>query len=116
GDRWPKRSPSRANPPTDAIIREEGPYVPASPTDLCGPTPADKMTNLKDLPKKFIDPRGLGAYCSAHIIGLAYNPEKIKTPPKSWNDLLKPEFKGRVGLCSMGSTLISAWMVEIARI
>jgi len=107
---------SKANPPYDAIILDEGPYVAAIPHDIFAPIPADKMTNLKDLPKKFIDPRGLGAYCSAQIIGLAYNPEKIKTPPKSWNDLLKPEFKGRVGLCSMGSTLISAWMVEIARI
>ena len=34
----------------------------------------------------------------------------------SWNDLLKPEYKGRVGLASMGSTLVSAWMAEIARL
>src|SRR5229473_2436684 len=90
------------------------PYTNALP--IFAPIPADKVPNLKDLPKKFIDSRGLGAFCSAQIIGLAYNPEKIKTPPKSWNDLLKPEYKGRVGLSSMGSTLISAWMVEIARI
>src|SRR5436190_18653934 len=107
---------AKANPPYDAIILDEGPFIAALPHDIFAPIPADKVPNLKDLPKKFIDPRGLGAFCSAQIIGLAYNPEKIKTPPKSWNDLLKPEYKGRVGLCSMGSTLVSAWMVEIARI
>src|SRR5207247_2080180 len=40
---------------------------------------------------------------------------KTRTAPRSWNDLLKPEYKGRVGLSSMGSTLTSAWMAEIAR-
>jgi putative spermidine/putrescine transport system substrate-binding protein len=30
--------------------------------------------------------------------------------------MLKPEYKGRIGLVSMGSTLGSAWMAEIARI
>ena len=66
------------------------------------------------MPPKFVDPRGLGVFISAQIIGIAYNPEKIKTPPRSWNDLLKPEYKGRVGLSNMAGTLVQAWMVEIA--
>lgn len=107
---------AKANPPYDAIILDEGPYIAALPHGIFEPIPVDKVPNLKDLPKKFIDPHGLGVYCSAQIIGIAYNPEKIKTPPRSWNDLLRPEYRGRVGLSSMGSTLISAWMVEIARI
>src|SRR5438552_134019 len=68
---------SRANPPYDAIILDEGPFIAAISHDIFAPIPADKVPNLKDLPKKFVDPRGLGAYCSAQIIGLAYNPEKI---------------------------------------
>lgn len=28
--------------------------------------------------------------------GIAYNTNAIKTPPQSWDDLLKPEYKGRV--------------------
>ena len=107
---------AKANPPYDAIILDEGPFIAALPHDVFAPLPADKIPNLKDLPKKFIDPRGLGAFCSAQIIGLAYNTDKIKNPPKSWNELLSPQYKGRVGLSSMGSTLISAWMVDIARI
>jgi putative spermidine/putrescine transport system substrate-binding protein len=74
------------------------------------------MPNLKDVPAKFVDSRGFGVFCSGQIIGIAYNTEKVKNPPKNWNDLLKPEYKGRVGLASMGSTLVSAWMVEIARL
>lgn len=32
---------------------------------------------------------------------IAYNPEKIKTPPKSLNDLWDPRYKGRVGLADI---------------
>jgi putative spermidine/putrescine transport system substrate-binding protein len=106
---------SKANPPYDAIILDEGPFIAALPHDIFEKIPADKVPNVKDVPKKFVDPRGLAIFCSAQIIGIAYNPEKIKTPPRSWNDLLKPEYKGRVGLSSMGSTLTTAWMAEIAR-
>jgi len=107
---------SKANPPFDVIILDEGPYLAALQHDIFEKLPVDKMPHLKDLPAKFIDPRGLGAFVSGQIMGIAYNTAKIKTPPKSWNDLLKPEFKGRVGLAGMGSTLMSAWMVEIARL
>jgi putative spermidine/putrescine transport system substrate-binding protein len=107
---------AKANPPYDAIILDEGPYLAAMQHGIFEKLPVDKLPNLKDLPKKFIDPHGLGAYCSAQIIGIAYNPEKIKVPPRSWNDLLKPEYKGRVGLAGMGSTLISAWLVDVARV
>lgn len=107
---------SKANPPFDVIILDEGPYLAALQHDIFEKIPTDKLTHLKDLPPKFVDPRGLGVFVSGQIIGIAYNTDKIKTPPRSWNDLLKPEFKGRVGLAGMGSTLMSAWMVEMARL
>jgi putative spermidine/putrescine transport system substrate-binding protein len=107
---------SKANPPFDVIILDEGPSLAALQHDIFEKLPVDKMPHMKDLPQKFVDPRGLGAFVSGQIIGIAYNTARIKTPPKSWNDLLKPEYKGRVGLAGMGSTLMSAWMVEIARL
>jgi putative spermidine/putrescine transport system substrate-binding protein len=106
---------SKANPPYDVIILDEGPYLAALSQDIFEKIPTDKMPYLKDVPAKLVDPRGLGVFVSGQIIGIAYNTEKIKNPPRSWNDLLKPEYKGRVGLAGMGSTLMSAWMVEIAR-
>jgi putative spermidine/putrescine transport system substrate-binding protein len=107
---------SKANPPFDVIILDEGPYLAALQHDIFEKLPVDRMPHMKDLPAKFIDPRGLGAFVSGQIIGIAYNTDRIKTPPKSWNDLLDPKYKGRVGLAGMGSTLMSAWMVEIARL
>jgi putative spermidine/putrescine transport system substrate-binding protein len=48
-------------------------------------------------------------------VGLTYNPEKIKTPPTSWRDLWKPEFKGRVGITNLNSTLGTGFIVEVAK-
>lgn len=107
---------SKANPAFDVIILDEGPYLAALQHDIFEKLPVDRMPHMKDLPEKFVDPRGFGAFVSGQIIGIAYNTDRIKTPPKSWTDLLKPEFKGRVGLAGMGSTLMSAWMVEMARL
>lgn len=107
---------SKANPPFDVIILDEGPYLAALSQDIFDPIPAEKVPNLADVPSKLIDPRGLGVFVSGQIIGIAYNTDTIKTPPTSWDDLLKPEYKGRVGLAGMGSTLMSAWMVEMARL
>ena len=111
-----KVAASKANPPFDVIILDEGPYLAALSQDIFEKIPVDRIPNLKDVPAALQDPRGLGAFVSGQIIGIAYNTEKIKNPPRSWNDLLKPEYKGRVGLAGMGSTLMSAWMVEIARL
>lgn len=106
---------SKANPPFDVVILDEGPYLNALQHDIFEKIPVDKVPHLKDIPPRFIDPRGLGVFASAQIFGIAYNTDKIKTPPKAWTDLLKPEFKGRVGLVGLGSTLGSAWMVELAK-
>ena len=37
-------------------------------------------------------------------------------PPTSWEDLWKPEYKGRVGITGMASSLGTAFMVEIAKL
>lgn len=107
---------AKANPPFDVAILDEGPFLNAMQQDIFEKLPTDKIPNIKDIPPRFIEPNGLGVFASAQVFGIAYNTERIKTPPRSWNDLLKPEFKGRVGLVGLGSTLGSAWMVELAKL
>ena len=111
-----KINASRAAPPFDVVLLDEGPYLATRDHGIYEKLPTDLIPNLKDLPAKFIDPTGQGALVSAQIYGIAYNTERIKVAPTSWADMLKPEYKGRIGLVSMGSTLGSAWMAEIARI
>jgi putative spermidine/putrescine transport system substrate-binding protein len=106
---------ARNNPPYDVMLLDEGPYLNALEQGIFEKIPTEKMPNLKDIPKHFIDSRGYGVFCSGQIIGIAYNSDRIKNPPRSWNDLLKPEYKGRVGLTGMGPSLGTVFMVEIAR-
>ena len=107
---------AKNNPPYDVAILDEGAYLAGLEHDIFDPIPAAKVPHLKDIPKKFVDSRGKSVHCSTQLIGIAYNTEKIKTPPRSWNDLLKPEYKGRVGIAGMGTGLTIHWMVEMARI
>ena len=40
---------------------------------------------------------------SVQIYGIAYNPALISNPPATWQDLTKPEYKGKLGLVIAGS-------------
>jgi iron(III) transport system substrate-binding protein len=40
---------------------------------------------------------------SVQVYGLAYNPALVSNPPASWQDLAKPEYKGKLGLVIAGS-------------
>ncbi len=111
-----KVAASKANPPFNVVLMDEGPYLAALDMGIFAPLPKDKVKNLANLPDRFIDPNGRGAFISAQVMGIVYNPTAIKTPPTSWLDLWKPEYKGRVGITGLGSSLGSAWMVEIAKL
>lgn len=111
-----KISASKANPPFDVVLMDEGPYLAALDLGIFSPLSKDKVKNLANLPDRFIDPNGRGAFVSAQVMGIVYNPAAIKTPPTSWLDLWKPEYKGRVGITGLGSSLGAAWMVEITKL
>ncbi|MGE0718800.1 MAG: ABC transporter substrate-binding protein [Alphaproteobacteria bacterium] len=40
---------------------------------------------------------------TVHVYGLAANPALVSNPPKSWKDLEKPEYKGKLGVVVAGS-------------
>ncbi len=47
-------------------------------------------------------------------LGVAYNTNKIKTPPATWEDLLKPEFKGGFAIANpalSGTSMVSVGMI-----
>lgn len=104
---------SKGNPPYDVALLPTGPMLQALPQNVLMPFPAGKSKNLANLPEAFR--RSAGPDVSLQIMGIAYNPERIKTPPTSWQALWDPRYKGRVGLCSMTSGLGTAFMLEIAR-
>jgi putative spermidine/putrescine transport system substrate-binding protein len=112
-DQIAKVTAARANPPIDVMLHDPGPALVAVGNDLTEPYPVDKSAYYKDLIAEAQDPNGPAGFFQ--VVGLTYNPDKIKTPPISWQDLWKPEYKGKVGITNLNSTLGTGFLVEIAR-
>ena len=112
-DQIAKVNAARANPPIDVMLHDPGPALVAIGQDLIEPYPVEKSTYYKDLIAEAQEPMGPAPFFQ--VVGLTYNPDTIKTAPTSWADLWKPEFKGRVGITNLNSTLGTGWLVEVAR-
>lgn len=94
-------------PPYDTIPLDVGPQISAAADGILEKTPSvQDVPNLADVYQEYMaDTRGYGVPATYSIIGIAYNPQIIKTPPTSWNDLWKPEYKGQVGIPTPVSSL-----------
>jgi putative spermidine/putrescine transport system substrate-binding protein len=101
-------------PPFDVAILDEGPALNAIDQGLIAEYDAAKSPNFAELLPPFQDKWGPAV--TMQCIGIAYNTEKIKTPPTSWDDLWDPKYKGRVGITSLASTLGAAFLVDINRL
>lgn len=113
-DQVAKLAATRGQPPFDVAILDEGPTLDAIKQGVLEKYPAAKSAHFNELLPPF---RGeWGPAISMQTIGLAYNPKKIKTPPRSWDDLWNPAYKGRVGLTALNSSLGMAFIVELARL
>ena len=112
-DQIAKVTAARANPPIDVMLHDPGPAIVAVNQDLVEPYSVDKSAHYKDLITEAQDPMGPAIFFQ--VVGLTYNPDKVKTPPTSWADLWKPEYKSRVGITNLNSTLGTGFLVEIAR-
>jgi putative spermidine/putrescine transport system substrate-binding protein len=100
--------------PFDVALLDEPQVLDAANQGLIDPYPVAKSPNYKDLLPPFQDK--WGPKISMQVIGIGYNPKKIKTPPKSYDDLLNPAYKGRVGLTALNSQLGMAFLAELNRI
>ncbi len=110
-----KASPT--NPPFDVIVLDEGPHLQAVADGLVQRLDEKKVPNLAQVyPAYRSVTKGFGVPQAYSIVGIAYNTKKIKTPPTSWLDLFKPEFKGQVGTVNLNSSLGVAVLVMLARL
>jgi len=115
-DQVAKIQAARANPPFDVVLFDEGPLINAIKADVLEKFPASASKSLADIPDAFRHPDGYAPVVTCQVIGIAYNPKKVTAPPTSWDDLWKPEFKGRVGITGMASSLGTAFMVDVAKL
>ncbi|MCC6906946.1 MAG: extracellular solute-binding protein [Phycisphaerales bacterium] len=69
----------------------------------------------RDWPAIFRDPQGRWYGLAARARVVAYDPERVKDPPRYWRDLADPRFKGRVVMAdpNYGTTRghVAAWFV-----
>jgi len=100
--------------PFDVAIFDSPQVLDAVKGGLIVEYPAAKSPNFKDLLSQYQDK--WGPVISMQVIGIGYNPKKIKTPPKSWDELFDPKYKGRVGLTALNSQLGIAFLAELNRI
>jgi putative spermidine/putrescine transport system substrate-binding protein len=113
-DEIAKLQASKGQPPFDVAIMDEGPLLDGVKLGLFDKYPVSKSRSFNDLLPAFRSE--WGPSISMQAIGIAYNPTKIKTVPRSWDDLWNPAYKGRVGLTALNSSLGMAFMAELARL
>jgi putative spermidine/putrescine transport system substrate-binding protein len=90
----------------------------------CAPIDVEKAPNLKKLPGWALSkgPSGKPETLTAGVVGVGilYNEEELKkhnlAVPKSWADLKKPEYAGRLGITAPQSSMGTAALVMLARI
>jgi len=112
-DQIAKVTAARNNPPIDIMLHDPGPALTAIDQGLVENYPVATSKNYTDLIAEAQEETGPAIFFQ--VVGLTYNPDKIKTPPTSWKDLWKPEYKGRAGITNLNSTLGTGFLVEIAK-
>ena len=100
--------------PFDVAIFDSPQVLDAVKEGLIVEYPAAKSPHFKELLPQYRDK--WGPVISMQVIGIGYNPKRIKTPPKSWDELFDPKYKGRVGLTALNSQLGIAFLAELNRI
>lgn len=110
-----KLTASPQNPPFDVALLDEGPFNAAS-KDLFEKLPIDQITNYDQVLPALKSADGWGPTTGVQVIGIAYNPKTVSTPPTSWMDLLDPKYRGRVSMQGMKTTQGTSVMVQLAKL
>jgi putative spermidine/putrescine transport system substrate-binding protein len=103
------------SPPFDVALIDEGPFNAAS-KDLFVPVPPELLSNYDQVVPELRSPDGWAPATGIQVIGLAYNPNEVSTPPTSWTDLYDPQYRGRVSMQGMQTTQGTSVMVQLARL
>lgn len=105
----------RANPEMDVVTLTELMTINAINEGLLWPLRPENVPNLVDVwDKARMDPYGPAILLAE--VGLAYRTDKIKSPPTSWRDLWKPEYRGRVAIPAFGHASGLSLLVMAARL
>src|SRR5947209_5068800 len=101
-------------PPFDVAFFDSPQVLDAARQGLIVEYPAAKSPNYNDLLPVFRN--AWGPTVTMQVVGIGYNPKRIATPPKSWDELWDPKYKGRAGLTALNSQLGIAFLAELNRL
>lgn len=111
--------------PRVSIVQWDVPIgIAACDKGVCAPINVEKAPNLKKLPAWGLSKNSAGepVVLTAGVVGVGilYNETELKKNnlpvPKSWADLKKPEYAGRLGITAPQSSMGTAALVMLARI
>ncbi|WNZ24130.1 extracellular solute-binding protein [Leptolyngbya sp. NK1-12] len=104
------------NPPFDLVLLDDGNNEIAVQEGLIQKFPENLSQNSANVVPEMIGKDGLAPMMFAWPIVIAYNPQRVKTPPTSWNNLWDANSDARVGLINIGAVIGMVYMVEQARL
>jgi putative spermidine/putrescine transport system substrate-binding protein len=101
-----------ADQPVDCVMLHDGLFPLAAKQGVLEPIDRNspRLANLKDVYPQFI--RDNWVVCIFSAVGITYNKKLVKTPPTSFADLWRPEFKGRIVLPEISHS-IGTYIVPI---
>ncbi len=103
--------------PYDAMPNGEPPHLIGIKEGYIQKVNPEKVPNYRHAYPEFVrKSQGYGVPATYSLIGLAYNAQLVKTPPKSWADLWRPEYKGLVGVPRASSNLGLGYLAIAAKI
>lgn len=107
---------SQGHSPYDAMPNDEPPHLIGIREGYIAKRDDAALKNLGGIyPELLAKSQGVGVPATYSLIGIAYNSALVKTPPESWADLWKPEFKGKVGIARTSSNLGLATLAIAAK-
>ena len=110
----------RNNPQVDVVLIDDLILDQARKDDLLAPLDTNIITHLGEMSKDAHFENNMGVGIGYNVVSMYYNTkifqEKGFAPPTSWNDLLRPEFKGHVVVRNITSSYGLYPLLMFARI
>lgn len=104
----------KSNPPYDVFVANETYLAQLRAEGFFVALPADKIPNLKDVAKHLRQPSDVGVLGLVGPLGITYNTEKVKNPPKSWKDLGK--YGAKTAIFTIGNSGEPQHVMKMAEI
>jgi putative spermidine/putrescine transport system substrate-binding protein len=118
-DTLAKLQAQKDKPQIDVAIMDDGPQAQAKSFGLLAPLDTAKVTNLANIYNISKDSDNIGVGIGIVATGLSYDSKVFKekgwAAPESWNDLGKPEYKGKLVLPSFSNTYGVHMLVMLAK-